>query len=169
MRQPGPLSLRTPQFHHPRGATPLHPPSYQHICTRYLVSLIGWKLGGNVDFRGVPADWHEKRRWVKGHRVTPTKPGHRLQCRLQADLLQPQVAVAEQAAPQEHPVQACPVIHDDDATLARDEAIAGDHHLHAKHQLQQCLRRGPNRPRQCHRHGRRFRKLSPRRRMRRGV
>lgn len=65
-----------------------------------------------------------------------TEPGHGLQCRFQADLLQTQVAVAQQAAPQEHPVQTCTVVHDDDAALAGNEAVTRYDHLHPEHQLQ---------------------------------
>ena len=72
-------------------------------------------------------------------RAPPTEARHSLEDCLEADLLHPQVAVAQQAAPQEHPVQARAVVHDDDAALARDEAVARYDHLHAKHQLQQRL------------------------------
>lgn len=70
-----------------------------------------------------------------------TEPGHGLQRCFQADLLQTQVAVAQQAAPQEHPVQTCTVVHDDDTALTGNEAVARYDHFHPEHQLQQRLRR----------------------------
>lgn len=72
-------------------------------------------------------------------RVGPTEAGHSLERGLEAYLLQAQVAVAQQAAPKEHPVQTRAVVHDDDATLAGDEGIARDHHFYAEHQLQERL------------------------------
>lgn len=65
-----------------------------------------------------------------------TEARNTLQDSLEADLLQPQVAVPEQTTPQEHPVQAGAVVHDDHTSLTRNEAIACDHHFHPEHQLQ---------------------------------
>lgn len=65
-----------------------------------------------------------------------TEARNTLQGSLEADLLQAKVAVPEQTTPQEHPVQAGAVVHDDDTPLTRNEAIACDHHLHPEHQLQ---------------------------------
>ncbi len=78
----------------------------------------------------------------QGTRCIPTKARHSLQGSLQADLLQTQVAVPEQTTPEEHPVQASSVIHDDYASLPGNEAITCYHHLHPKYQLQQGLQSG---------------------------
>lgn len=69
-------------------------------------------------------------------RCIPTKARHSLQGSLEADLLQTQVAVPEQTAPKEHPVQTGTVVHDDHTSLPRNEAITCYHHLHPKYQLQ---------------------------------
>lgn len=78
----------------------------------------------------------------KSTQCIPTKARHSLQGRLEADLLQTKVAVPEQTTPEEHPVQAGAVVHDDHTSLTRNEAISRNHHLHPKHQLQQRLQRG---------------------------
>lgn len=64
-----------------------------------------------------------------------TKSRHRLENGFEADLLQTQVAVPEQTTPEEHPVQACSVVHDYHTALPWDETITRDHNLHTKHQL----------------------------------
>lgn len=74
-----------------------------------------------------------------GTSCTPTKARHSFQAGLKADFLQTKVAAPEQATPEEHPVQAGTVVHNDHASLPRNEAIACDHHLHAEYQLQQGL------------------------------
>lgn len=79
--------------------------------------------------------------WKKGEgtHCIHTEAGNGLESGLEADLFQAKVAVPEQTTPKEHPVQAGAVVHDDYASLPRNEAVSSDHHLHPKHQLQQSL------------------------------
>lgn len=76
----------------------------------------------------------KEKRHSEFYRLTEAR--NTLEGGLEADLLQAQVAVPEQTTPQEHPIQAGAVVHDDHASLTRDEAVACDHHFHPEHQLQ---------------------------------
>lgn len=78
----------------------------------------------------------------QGPYCLPTEARHSLEDGLETDLLQTKVAVPQQAAPKEHPVQTGTVVHDDDAALPRNKAISCYYHLHPEYQLQQRLCQG---------------------------